>query len=147
MIKDVLPSGALRYTLDKGDILNLLTARIELQTKEHAGGGYYADVRFVGDRAVVAVVPNRLNLSLTAVYNARDEVYADGTTPTARAEELRELDARLTRLRAFIDTNPKFKELSLKAQARLHNQALYMHQYLEVLGERIAYDLPEDAVA
>lgn len=51
--------------------------------------------------------------------------------------EKKDLDEKLSKLEAFF-SNPTFGKLPVDEQARLSKQASLMHQYSEVLGERIA---------
>lgn len=51
--------------------------------------------------------------------------------------EKTELDDRLNKLSAFLDT-PFFAELHIEERERLERQEHYMMQYSLVLGERIA---------
>lgn len=52
-------------------------------------------------------------------------------------DEKTELDTKLTKLKAFPNTNI-FKSLPKEEQDRLGRQVLYMQDYSDVLGERIA---------
>lgn len=51
-------------------------------------------------------------------------------------DEKTELDAKLTKLREFFNTD-LYAGLSPEEQSRLHRQASAMNDYSEVLGERI----------
>lgn len=52
-------------------------------------------------------------------------------------EEKDQLDGRLSHLDAFIVENPTFKTLPEAEQVRLTRQANVMHQYSDLLAERI----------
>jgi hypothetical protein len=59
----------------------------------------------------------------------------------ARVEQERaELAARLTKLSAFIASNPAYGRLSVNEQVRLKEQQLYMRGYASVLGYRLNND-------
>ena len=48
-----------------------------------------------------------------------------------------ELDQKLDKLHEFINTNPVFRGLSVKAAYLLVNQAFVMQQYSDLLRQRI----------
>jgi len=85
------------------------------------------------------------------------KAYADGSTFTGTApipnhspdgapalpphqqrviDEKRELDDRLAKLEAFFET-PIFVGLDLAEQQRLHDQAVAMHEYANILADRV----------
>lgn len=59
-------------------------------------------------------------------------------------DEKAELDAKITALFAFINTNPLFKQLNDIDRSLLLNQRGAMHSYSEILARRIAR-FPKDA--
>jgi hypothetical protein len=53
-------------------------------------------------------------------------------------DEKKDLDDKLDKLKAFINTDEKFLRLSVGEQLRLERQAEIMQDYSDVLTERIA---------
>jgi hypothetical protein len=52
-------------------------------------------------------------------------------------DEKKELDEKLDRLKAFIDTNPTFKTLHEDERGRLNRQFDVMAEYSSILSQRI----------
>lgn len=59
--------------------------------------------------------------------------------------EKSELDARLAKLDAFILDDPAYRDLPEVEQQRLNKQSLVMAQYSNILDERIAAFVTEEA--
>lgn len=53
-------------------------------------------------------------------------------------EEKKDLDEKLGRLKAFIETNPVFKTLHEDECGRLQRQLIVMTEYSGILSQRIA---------
>lgn len=52
-------------------------------------------------------------------------------------DEKVELDAKIAKLKDFINESPMFGKLSLNEQKRLQKQYVYMDNYSDILGFRI----------